>query len=409
MGTIIGLIFAVLIGAFHFDGDANNHINIFAIIMIGVPLVLILIHGLSLAFAWTPLQRAEENLTSRILELFQKDRYFRFFNFWIIFFALASVALLLDLVFFKFLPSNILAAVWVFLFGFSLDALYHFYKRTMMYLDPFAATKMFTKKANESVQEEHEQELCEWIDALTEISIKTIKSNSSSLCIHCIEALQNITRHFLASQKSISHHNQDKETKALGITDKVSFTLFYIFHRLESINQLALEMRMEYICSTLISIMGKIAVYAAKYDLTIASYPLHFLGKFALSAQNNQFPEIAVKASLTFLEVSKTIINEIDLTYVDLKDPFLNIVSHLDQLAKNAFRKDKTTSISWLTKPLKDLKELFADPKVASHQDTPVIIQNIDNILAEFSTLELVMRTIPPIPVVEEEEKAKPS
>lgn len=403
MGTIFAIILAGFLGFSAFTPQENAVSSVPAIIMIVVPTFLLMIHGLSLAFAWSPLQRAEQHLTSRIIEMFQKDRFFRFFNFWVVIFTVASMSIAIDLVFLKFLKEKILAIIWILLFGFTLDMLYHFYKHLMKYLDPFAVAEMFTKKAKESVQEDREMELCDWIDALSEISIKTIETKSSSLCIHCIEGLQSITHNFLESQKSISHRTEDSEIKALGVTDKVSFTLFYIFQRMETINQHALAKNMEPICSVLISVLGKIAVFAAKFDLTLVSYPLHYLEKFAKSAQDHNYPEIGVKASLTFVEVSKTIINEVDLTYVELQDPFINIVNHLDELAKKAFRHDKTTNISLLTQPLKDFKELFANPKVADHRDTPLIIQNIDRVLNEFATLEIVLKTMPPIPTFEEE------
>lgn len=405
MGTILAIILAVILGITPFSPDATVNYLIPAMIMIVVPIFLLLIHGFSLASAWSPLQRAEQNLTSRILQMFQKDHFFGFFNLWVIIFTVASISMALDLVFLKLIKEKYLAMAWLLLFGFTLDVLYHFYKHLVKYLDPFAVAEMFTKKAKDSVQEDHEQELCDWVDALAEIAIKTINTKSSSLCIHCIESLQTITHNFLESQKSISHQIQDKETKAMGVTDKVSFTLFYIFQRLESINQHAIEMRMEPICSTLISVLGKIAIYAAKFDLTLVSYPLHFLEKFAKGAQDNHYPEVGVKASLTYLEVSKTIINELDLNYVDLKDPFINIVNHLDELAKNAFRHDKAINLNILIQPLKDLKELFTNPKVANHQDTPVIVQQIDRVLSEFATLAMVLKTIPPMPIIVEESK----
>lgn len=48
-------------------------------------------------------------------------------------------------------------------------------------------------------------------------------------------------------------------------------------------------------------------------------------------------PEIGVKASLTLLEVSKSIIEEVDYTYADLKDPFFSIINGLEEIARDTF------------------------------------------------------------------------
>lgn len=409
MGTIVALLFAILlqISAISFSTD-RFLLPVFFPFLIGVfPLVVVVIQGLSLSFAWSPLQMAEQNLTSRILEMFQKDHFFRLFNGWIIFFLLVSIAIAFDLMVLYFIPQKILISIWFIFFGFTLDLLYHYYKRITMYLDPFSVVKIFEKEAKNSIKEEHEQELCDWIDALAEIGNKSISTKGTSLCVHCVEALEVISHNFLESQKSISHQNEDPESKAMGIKDKVSFTLFYIFQRLESINDHAIKSNLEPITNLMISILGRIAIYGAQFDLSLASYPLHFLAKFAKKAQDHHFPEVGVKASLTLVEVSKKILSDIDLTYCDLQDPFLNIINHLEEIAKNAFRHEKNLPISVLTQPLRNLRELFAAPKVANHRDTPLIIQNIDRALGEFATLEQILKTIPPIPKMEENGNAE--
>jgi len=54
----------------------------------------------------------------------------------------------------------------------------------------------------------------------------------------------------------------------------------------------------------------------------MASYPLHYLGKFAKRAQKEGIQEVGNRATLTLLEVSKVIIEEINIEYVEIKDPF---------------------------------------------------------------------------------------
>jgi hypothetical protein len=147
--------------------------------------------------------------------------------------------------------------------------------------------------------------------------------------------------------------------------------------------------------------MGKLSIAAAKYDVSLASAPLRFLGKFAKKAQEEGFEETTLTASCVFSEVSKTILKEIDISYYEIKDPFLSIINGLESLTKAEFKKDKNTSIPMLMAPFKELKALFEQGKAKEHQDTPIIVQNIDRVLGEFEALQLVMNTIPAIPSTE--------
>ena len=111
--------------------------------------------------------------------------------------------------------------------------------------------------------------------------------------------------------------------KNMALPSKVSFTLFYLFQRLEMINEKAVEKHLEPISSTVITSLGKIALYSAKYDISLASYPLLFLGKCAKRAQEKGLPEVGVKASLTLQEVGKSIPQEVDVKYLELQDTYL--------------------------------------------------------------------------------------
>jgi hypothetical protein len=149
-------------------------------------------------------------------------------------------------------------------------------------------------------------------------------------------------------------------------------------------------------------ILGKIAVDAAKYDVSLASAPLRFLGKCAKTAQDQGLEETPVTAVCTFYEVAKTILNDIDIRYYEIKDTYLSIINGIEVLAKGDFRRNKEIDLNILMQPLKDLLILFETPKAKDHQDAPVIIQNIKRVLGEFEALLMVMATLPTIPVVED-------
>lgn len=127
-------------------------------------------------------------------------------------------------------------------------------------------------------------------------------------------------------------------------------------------------------------------------------FPTHFLTKFGLKALQHHFSEVTVLTTSTLQEIARTILTEIDITYSELQEPFQAIINGLDAIAKATFKKDKSTSIKVLVQPFVDLKALFQTEKMSKHPDTPVILSEIERVIEEFTVLEQVMRSIPPIP-----------
>lgn len=398
-GTIIAVIIAILI---HFSTiETTANLTIFGIIIAAVATLFLIIPMLVFGLSWSPLQKAEQKLTPKVSNLFMKDWIIRGSLFFLLLFPLISFAMSIDLLLLNSGNPKIFIALWIILLGISLDVLFLLIRRISGYLDPFYIANLFSKEAHRSIQNDHEIELCEWIDALSEISIKAIERNSLSLCNNVDGELQRITSSFLESARSLTHQEPDKETEARGIVDKVSYTLFFSLQRLEMINDKAIERKIEPVCSNLVATVGKIVISAAKYDISMASYPLHFLGRFALNAQKNGITEVGPKAICILFEVAKAILTESDVTYMELQDPYLTLVAQMQEISRVIFKQDKMMNIKILTQPFKDLKGLFATEKMAAHPDTPVILQAIDRVIAEFDALEAVMRTMPPMPNLE--------
>lgn len=400
LGALIGGILLFLWPSSQLEASLN-------ILGWGMPLfsgLLFMLAVLVQAIALPPLQKMEQTLTPRLLSLYSRDKFIRGAAFLLYIFPLISIAMTAEIAIFQYFNPMIVFAVWLFLLGFMIDLLHSLMVRVTGYLNPFAILDHLAKEADTFIKEEEDMELCNAIDALAEISIKAVDSTLPSLSIQAVESMQKIAAEYLGSEKSITHH--DSEQKGNGSTnhlDKVSYTLFYLFQRLELLNGKALQKDLEPVCSALITSLGKIAVAAAKYDLSMATYPLHYLGKFAAKAQKHPMHSVAEKATCTLLEVSKIIVNEVDVKYLELKEPFFCVTQRLEEIAKENFRQDKSTNIALLTQPFRDLKKLFESDKVSSHRDTPVIVADIERVISQFDQLELVMRTIPPINLPEDE------
>jgi len=346
-------------------------------------------------------------MTPRLMEMFQRDHLVHYSHSIVFFFFLLSFGVAIEITALHLFPANFVLIVWVIFLGITIDCLYHVMKRVIRYLNPLHVISFFSGSAQKSIRAANEQDLCDWIDTLSETAIKAISRSSISLSLLAIDKLRSIARNYLHMAKGITYHEGQKSTqkeKKPGIGEHVSYTLFYLFQRLELIFNKALQEKLEPVCSALITILGKISIYGAKFDVSMISYPLHYLGKLAKKAQLNQLPEVANHATLTMLESSKVIVKDVDLQYMEIKESFLSMITHMHEIAKETFRQDKTISIQMLTHPFHELSKLFKGEKMASHQDTPDILKGIDRVLEEFATLETVLQTLPPISDLMKEE-----
>lgn len=398
IGTLLSLLTAALLAfyAAPFETDImGSGIKAF---MIAMSLSLLLIIPFIVILAWTPLQKAAEQATEQILMLFAKDIQIKFCFWYLIAFVFATLVLVLEARESAIIDMRFQISFWIVALGVAIDAARHLIKRIMSYLDPYATISLYSAKAESCIQNNLELDLCEWLDGLSEIALKAIQRHSSSLSHKSLEEQEVLIRHFLQTSASIGHPNKDEETKSAFIGDKITYVLFHFYQQVDASFERAMNHRMEMTCSYIMRMMGKVAVDAAKCDMTLASVPLRFVGKFARKAQQEGFEESTLTGACVLLGVAKQLIGEIDVTYLEIQDPFLSIIHGLEVVEKGEFQKDKTLSIPLLKQPFKELAALFDQGKVKEHKDRPIIVQNINRVLQEFDALEMVMATRPPIP-----------
>lgn len=395
IGTILGLVVAFI--TLYFQDFFNINPNVLDWVIFSTIFLVLALFGTCFAFAYAPLQKVEQNFTPRLLEMFRKDNQIRFTWYWTVFFILASLFLIVAV---DEVKEEYIFAVWVIAFGISLDVHRHMVMRILKYFNPFDVIKMFTEQSIQSIQQENETSLCNSIDALAEVAVKSINRSSFSLCQDTVDELRIVAQNLLKSAKSISHPNPEESEKT------VSFTLFYLFQRLELIHALAIDHGLEPISSNIINNLGKIAVEAAKCDLTYLDYPIHYMGRFARDGQDEGMDEVGVRGSIALVEVARHIVDEVDLTSGSIREPFFTLIGQLEELNKEMFRQDKSINIVILKQPFIELKRIFDNEKVASHQDTPAIRADIDRVIGEFTELEAIMNQLPPIPVMDKEGQA---
>lgn len=394
LGTLIAVLFAIGVEYSSFVHYPLNF-GILSPLFLTVGLAFLMAHLFLYAFAFNPLQHSEHTLTPRVLELLRKDSRLGYIKIWLLIFSLASFVLAFFPTLLESQPIGL--AAWIVALGISCDALNALYKRLIDYFNPYAITALFTQEADHCIQDDREVDLCHWIDALGEVATKAVQGGSTSLANHAISEMQQIARLFLEASKSIGHQTHDKQMDEIGIQDKVSYTMFYLYQRLELVSNRAAESRLQPTSNQLITILGKIAVDSAKYDISMALYPLHYLGKFTKEALMHNLYEVGDTATCTLLGVSKEIL-ALDITYLEIRDIFLSIVNTMDMIAQETFKRDKTINLKVVTQPIEDLKAMFNTEKLAAHPDTPAILLSIERVIGAFTALEMVLKTIPKIP-----------
>lgn len=370
-----------------------------ALVLIGT--FFLFIPTLARLIAWTPLQNAEQNLTPRVLDMWRKDRKLRIFNLWLFLFPLITFALAFALPAVSAFSQKILLSVWIVLAGIALDGIQQVLRSTMRYMNPFMVIELLTQEGKESVLEKRETDLLGTLDSLSEVGVKSIARSNSSLCNQALDAMLEIMREFVNQAKKRSMDAKLKGGLEVNGQEKVSYTLFYFFQRLEQNFDLALAGKLEPICSNIISILGKTAIAVAPYDMSMVEYPIHFMGKLAAKAQAQGQQEVGIKAEITLPEIAKIIVTENDISRANIRAPLMSIVRYLHELTKETFRQDKQLNLQVLVQPFRDLRDLFTSEGVGSHPDSPVIAQDLANVIAEFDALEAVLKTMPMMPKIE--------
>lgn len=287
---------------------------------------------------------------------------------------------------------------WFVFFGVALDILIDNWRRLVNFLSPSFLISRIANRAEKAIQNDNRNSLLDNLNSLAEISIRSVERSQLAMSTQALQTFPPLLKNFFDAAKSISHPALNaKQEKNAPEGDASSYVIFYLMQRFELINDKALRDRQETVCRHMIMTLGKMIVHCAQFDLSLVSFPTHFLTKFGLKAQQHHFDEVVILTTSTLLEIAKTILTEIDVKYAELQDPFKSIINGLAIIERETYKKYKNVNIKVLVQPLVDLKELFKTEKMIAHRDTPAIVQQIDNVLEEFSILEQMTQAIPPI------------
>lgn len=396
LATFFGTLFAIFFLFFMpAEGiEKFDHITM-TILFIGVGSVVLITGVLANFMMSVPLQRAEQEVTPCIFRALRKKWSFR----------IASSAVLL-FPFLSFLatfglhpPLPLVIAVWVILLGIAIDSFHLLIKWSFVALNPFEAITLLSQNARHYFTPGEGGNFCLWVDALIETALKAIDRSSTSLCDNTIKELEDIATSFLKERTLMGSKEED---------DELNYTICFFLQRLEQVHTKAAERLLEMISSKIIVTTGKIAIAVAKYHPAWASLPLNSIGKMTQEAQSYDLDDVAIKASITLQQIGKKILDDDPSLQLPIQDMFFTILGRLEKIAQTTFRKDKTTNIDVLIHPFRDMKHWFTEEKYKNHPDAAAIVNDLERVMGEFEALEMVLRTMPNIPGMPEEEEEEP-
>lgn len=397
IGTLFSALIAALLWFYPEKSDQAVNTSLLFATILSISALIVFTQIMVSISAWNPLARAQEKSLPTLLSTFSHDRLLKGANGFIVLFLFFTFLTLANLSWSEFLPKKGMIIAWTLLFGLSIDVLHFIFKRIQSFLDPLFALEHITNKGKEAIQAENAPKILQAFDTLAEVASKSIQRTEITLADEALDQIHQLTKVYVSAVKSLGHHLEEKKSDTIG------YTLFFLLGRLGMIFQMTLEKNLEPLAASVIQLAGKVALSAASLDITLAKNPLKLMGKFGLKSQEVGMEDAAKRTLLTSLEIGRSLVQDFDITYLELKDPFLTLISTMRRLSIGMFQEDKSLPIPYLTTPFVEMKNFFNEGKAKTHQDRGVIVQAIDQVLEEFKALQEVLSTLPDLQKLKQE------
>ena len=388
----MGLFFALILSGFilYFPNSGSVVSNpLFKVGIIIFSIFAYFFHYFTNVYAWNNIQNVERATNAEILDVFTKKSlkkpitwFLTFFLFFTLFVSLYADQL-------PFRSNSWLLSLWIIFTGLILDSFQIYLKQIYKYSSIHEVINSQVNRLNLANDSSIDQDCRNVIDTVTSIAMKGLYVNNFLIVQEALEQFTLISKKYLP----FAFKNKEKYHSS-----ETGYTIYYLLDRLELLNNLAIQKNLSTICSSIISTTGKIILECSKTVFSSTPLAINTLGKITLKGQSHNIPDIGLKGSLTLLEIAKILIFDHDLHNKEIKETFIALSNNLEEITKEIFKKNKSIDFTVLMSPLQELKILLSHDNLQKHQDIIAILQNLDRIFAEFTSLELVMKTIPPIP-----------
>lgn len=346
------------------------------------------------------LHKAEIKTTPRILSLMHFERTLHVNSIVLGAWSFLSLFALLFPFMARTFPEWVYQAImtgWFVITGFFLEWLSRQYRRSAALLDPFKALERIEKEALKAKGTLSDTSLEKWSEVLEEITARSLDRDATALASASTQTLCNITEGYIqknGSRLSVSAPEESQQASR--------YILHNILEKYADLYARARRGEHHGICQQILAGCGKISIIAAEKNPILASEPIQRISELGLENMETDKQDLGLKTTRLLMQIGKRIASHRHVDEVSMEQPFLTLIGGLEKIAKESFRKNRDTPIPLLSEPFKEIQTIFKEGSASTNSGALAILQKNDQVLSDFANLELVLRTLPPIPLVEE-------
>ena len=394
LGTFVGIIAAIIFAVASQGTQVSHDFQpVYWILTIVGSLFLYMAFSAKAA-VWINLQRTEEDSFPYVQELFLGDRALSFSMFSLFVFALFSYCI--ALAFSVGIDGGIvhgLLVLWIALSGVAFDVMRFDIRRMMRYSYYEFLLNKVTKQCLQFVEKGREKDAFDWLDGLIETACKSTRKGSAHVASYALEQILVLVEGYVgAASKSLRAY--PALSSQTSLLDRVNYLSVYVCKRFEWIFRCALAAKMDTVAEEVIGVFGKMSLYLIKYHPTLAHVPLLFIEKCAKMALESNFEDVVVRANATLSELTKNYVAMATEKKESLKAITLTALSHLEEIVKATFQKNRETSPALLMQPFAEIGQMMGDAQFQEFPDRDAILQELRRILNQFSALDLIKQKI---------------
>lgn len=347
-----------------------------------LPIALLTIPVLALpyileAMMISPLASAAGGFSPHIISLYRKDNSLTEAEHILNIMPVVFIAASIGLVSLKGPLALAILLIWIIFLGLTLDSFRTTLVRSLHFLDPINVVQKIADLPIQSIEDTMER-----IDQLSEVGLSSIQNGSSFLAQNTCQSLVSIQQQFL-----------DQLQESTTEPEKSQAAMCTLYHMIEQLEMLYIEAESEGyypVCHAIISSLGKLAATGAIHNHRYALAPIKHLFEIGMDALEENDSDTALRVSCTIQEVARIIIDESEQTS-GFFETFRVIVNQLADLAKQLFRNDKTTPVPTLMTPFVEIKKSIESSLFANTDEGRQVIEQLDDVLEQFSALAHVM------------------
>lgn len=349
-----------------------------------VPFVALFFVGSALS----PFQRMNRQLSSRSVAVVRQSGMFLYRLVPPLLLPFVSLALN------QFLPGKIGFIVFLVLLGVLVDFLRVIISQILADLDPYVVLERMATCGVDSGKKGDLDGIILAIDGLGEAAANGCIQGRFGLASYALRESYRLGSEFLAFVAT-AKATQLQKSYGADANDRIAYVFLCLCQRLESVNDVAVKEGITSLSGDVMKTLGKLVVDSSISGRDLSGLPIQCIVTGVNKAVSLGAEDVCAKAMVTLQEVVRTLIVDRKLVEDALIGPVIGICSHMEQMAKESFKRDKTLNVQLLAQPFRAIKELIQEPVYKERQDLEVILRDIDRILSEFSALELVMLKMP--------------